>query len=286
MITSRLKNILVPVDFSETSLNAIETAIALAKLHDARLQLLHVVDTSFDFILPSDSYVSMHSISENSADILQALAGSIAQKHKITPKTTLAEGFVYTSIVKESLQNNTELIVMGTHGASGYRECFIGSNTYNVIKHSPCAVLTVPPQKKWLQFKKVLFPVRLIAGALARYDFVRNVLSPSNAALEVLGLSYKKNEEEAKVMEGILDEIKDKLQEDNVKANASCLQGRNLVDNILRASDEKSADMIVISSSVDVTNKHFFVGPNTQRIIHQARVPVLSVKRVAVPAVA
>ena len=126
----------------------------------------------------------------------------------------------------------------------------------------------------------------MIAGALVRYDFIRNLISPNNTALEVLALSYKRSGDEEKLMEAILSEIKDKLQEDSVKASISCLTGKNMVDSILTTGEQKDADLIVISSSVDVTSKHFFVGPNSQRILHGAKVPIIYVKRVGIPTIA
>jgi nucleotide-binding universal stress UspA family protein len=273
----------VPVDFGENSLNALETAAVLARRHEATLHLLHVVDTSFDD-LNGDSYVSMNSITQNSSDILHALAGSLVQKHKVALQVLLVEGCVYQTIVKESVQCSADLIVMGTHGASGQRDAFVGTNTYNVFKHAHSAVLAVPGSKKWTQFKRVLFPVRLVVGALARYDFVRSLMSPGTSTLEVLGLSYQCSEGDRKVAEDLVSEISDKLDEDKIKANVTCLSGKNLVDNILGYNEQKGTDLIVISPSVDVASKHFYVGPNAQRIIHQAGVPVLSVKRVAVPA--
>lgn len=278
-----IKNILVPVDFGENSLNALESAAVLARRHDATLHLLHVVDNSFDYLNGGDTYVSMTSITENSGDILNALAGTLAQKHKLNPRVLLVEGGVYQAIVKESIRCCADLIVMGSHGASGQRDAFVGTNTYNVFKHAHSAVLAIPAGKKWTQFKRALFPVRLVVGALARYDFVRSLLSPGTS-LEVLGLSYHRNDNDRKIMEELFAEISDKLEEDKIRANVTCLSGKNLVDNILGYSEQKGTDLIVISPSVDVASKHFYVGPNAQRIIHQAGVPVLSVKRVAVPA--
>lgn len=280
-----IKNILVPVDFGENSLNALETAVAIARLHGATLHLLHVVDNSFDFLSPGEGYLSRTSITQNSSDILQALAGSLTHQHGVVPKATLVEGCVYQTIVRESISHNADLVVMGTHGASGPREGFVGTNTYNVFKHAHCAVLAVPGARKWTQFRRVLFPVRMVVGALTRYDFVRSLLNAGTASLEVLGLSYNRHENEKSVMEDLVSEIRDKLNEDKVNACISCLSGRNLVDNILRHSEEKDTDLIVISPSVDVASKHFYVGPNAQRIIHRARVPVLNLKRVAVPTV-
>lgn len=54
---------------------------------------------------------------------------------------------------------------MGTHGASGFREFFIGTNAFAVVKHAPCPVLTVPPNRKWESFSNILFPVRNTARA-------------------------------------------------------------------------------------------------------------------------
>jgi nucleotide-binding universal stress UspA family protein len=281
----KINKILVPVDFSETSLNALDTAIAIAKKNRSAIQIVNVLDNTMDFDVSDDSYIIMNSITENSNDILNALASALEHKHGIKPEVLTAEGMVCASIVKTAMLHHSDLIVMGTHGASGYREYFIGCNTYGVIKHACCPVLTVPPQKKWTSFKNVLFPVRPISGALTRYDLLRKIMTTQNSSLQILGLSYRKQENE-KVLEDLVHEIRHKLEEDKVQSIVRNSRGKNIAEDVLDTCSTINADMVVITSSVDVTSKQFFVGPNTQRIISHAKVPVLCVRRLGVTAMA
>lgn len=125
-----IKNILVPIDYSEASLNAFETAISIATGNNALIQILHVNDTipgaenSFSTVMPTE--------------IFDAMAGRIFINHSIQTRIIFAEGIPGHAIVKTVLENKIDLVIMGSHGASGFREYFIGSTSYYVIKRAPC----------------------------------------------------------------------------------------------------------------------------------------------------
>lgn len=278
-----IKKILVPVDLSETSLNALDTAVALAKKHDAVIELLNVVENKYSIIentsLQSTGYWT------NSSDVLTALLGAIQHSSEIKPKLLQQEGNVCDTIIKTSLHHQSDLIVMGTHGASGYRDGFIGSNTYSVIKNASCPVLTVPGKKKYLSFKKILFPIRPVSGALMRYDIVCHFIS-SQATIAVLGLAYRTMEKETNLIEKIIDEIKEQLEADKVKSTALWNSGTSIAEDVLLETQRLSADLVVVTSVLDVTTKPNFIGPHTQKILHSSRVPVLSIKKINVPALA
>src|SRR5690349_3392023 len=107
-----IQKILVPVDLSETSLNALDTAVYIAKNHDAQLYILFVRDNAFEFYESDESFYSLTTDSENSTDVLQALTGTIQHKHGIKPKLIIREGYVSPTIVKEGFKNNCDLIVI------------------------------------------------------------------------------------------------------------------------------------------------------------------------------
>ena len=142
----KIRHILVGVDMSETSLNALDTAASLARMHGARLSIIWVKDNSFDF-LEGDSNTLIGNIDDSSEDILTAMAAGIQHRFDIEPQIIKEEGSVPHRIVYQSLQLQCDLVVMGTHGASGYRACFTGNSTYTVLKYAMCPVLCVPPQK-------------------------------------------------------------------------------------------------------------------------------------------
>ena len=286
MTNYSIDKILVPVDLSETSLNALDMAVGIAKKHEAQLYIIHVTDNSFQFHESDQVAGSFTSSAENSKDILQALAGGIQHKYELKPKLLLKDGYVGPVIVQESIKNNCSLIVMGTNGASGYRDGFLGSNTYNVIKNSSCPVLSVPPlSKNMMGFRKVLFPIRPVTGALMRYDIACHFLT-SQANLDVLGLSYRTIDDDTRVLESIVDEIRDQLDDKKVKPRVSWSKGHGIAEDVLHFSMQEKNDLIIISSALDVTNKPQFIGPYTQKIINMAKIPVLTIKKIGVPALA
>ena len=188
-------------------------------------------------------------------------------------------------IIKTALFEHSDLIVIGTHGASGFRENYIGSNAYNVIKYSNCPVLTIPPTKKFFLFKKALFPTRPVAGTLARYDVVSHFLS-ANASLEVLGVSNSRMEHDTGVLEKIVEEIKDLLEADKVKAKVSWGQCNSVSDDIFQFIQTNHPDLIVLTSVIDAISKPNFIGPHTQKLINCSKVPVLNIKKIGMPAFA
>ena len=274
-----IRKILVPVDLSESSFNALDTAAALAQKHKASLHILNVLESNFD-PFQEDSF-PLGSSSTHLPDVLNALAGSIRHAYDIKLKVLQVEGNVRDTILRTSFKLQSDLIVMGTHGASGYRDGFMGSTTYTVIKHAGCAVLSVPGLRKYPSFNKIVFPIRPVAGALQRYDVVCHFVS-AQSSLDVLGLSYRSVERENNVLDKIVHEIKDQLEADKVRAQISWGAGHTVADDVLFYAYQNNPDLIVITSVLDVTTKPRFVGPHTQKIINCAKTPVLSIKKASV----
>lgn len=272
-----IRKILVPIDLSETSLSALRTATDIAARSGAQLVLFHVRDNSLDF-LGSDYQAEDHS-----EDIIQALASTIQFKHNIEPVTIMQEGAVAPAILRELFHDSYDLVVMGSHGASGYRESFIGSNTYQVIKFAGCPVLTVQQQRRPVSFNRVLFPVRMVSGALMRYDVVRPLLTPEASSVQVLGLLNPRQDREAGLREEITREALERMHEDNVRSKTFWKDSYAISDDVLIHAQQESSDLIVVTAALDVTHKPFFVGPNVQKIISHSRVPVLSIRKQRVP---
>jgi nucleotide-binding universal stress UspA family protein len=261
----------------------LDTAVALAKKHDAEIVLLNVIENKYAFI-DENIFQSTGSLT-NSSDVLSALAGAIQHSHEIQPRLLQEEGNVCDTIIKLSLHHQCDLIVMGTHGASGYRDGFIGSNTYGVVKNACCPVLTVPGKRKYLSFRKILFPIRPVSGALMRYDMVCHFLS-SQPWVNVLGLSYRSMEKETNVLEKIIEEIKDQLEQDRVRTSAVWNSGNSVAEDVLLEAQRTNSELVVITSVLDVTTKPNFLGPHTQKILHHSKVPVLSIKKISIPSLA
>jgi nucleotide-binding universal stress UspA family protein len=138
----RLKNILVPTDFSETSEAAVKYGVALARAFNARLHLLNVPDHPGE--TPEVEYpIGLFETLQNAAhDRLGAML-SERDNAELQPIRVMRVGRTYNEIVRYAQEQNIDLIVMGTHGREGLTRVVLGSVAERVVRKAPCPVLTV-----------------------------------------------------------------------------------------------------------------------------------------------
>ena len=268
-----IRKILVPVDLSEASLSALDIAVSLASVHKAGLVVMYVDDDSFDFI---DTSLKGNS-GTPSTDVLSAILHMVESRSSIRPQLVVRSGAVAPTILKAAKEFDCDLIAVGKCGASGFRPCYAGSNAYNVIKYASCPVLVVPPNSR-SPFRKVVFPIRPVHGALARYDVVRCFLKPQSR-LAILGLSYRLKEKETGALSQIVSEISGRMKEDAVTASTTWGSGESIADDVLEYGLQQSCDLVVVTNAMDVTLKSCFVGAHAQQVINRSKVPVLCIGR-------
>jgi nucleotide-binding universal stress UspA family protein len=140
----RAKNILVAVDFSETSDRAVEAAVELAQRFDGRITILHAYEIPAlgfpDGVLVASSEVVAR-ISSAGQTALQALA----ERHhgKIPIETKLKTGVAYETVNEVAEEMNADVIVIGTHGRRGIARALLGSVAENVIRTATRPVLVI-----------------------------------------------------------------------------------------------------------------------------------------------
>lgn len=137
------KKILVPLDFSECSLNALHAAIRIAKKLDNDLLLLHTyhVPASFNDVTIPDLYEFARSKAEEQ---FEEVENSVSELNSVSYEILMDYALAPDFIKLTSTRYEVSLIIMGTMGATGLNEIFIGSNTYEVVKVSKCPVLAIP----------------------------------------------------------------------------------------------------------------------------------------------
>ena len=152
-----IKRILIPTDFSETGHLALEHGAFMASLFKAELYLLHVMEL---FELPYTLYdpvlirTSDDEFQNNINKSLNEQAEKIRAQYGLNVVPIVSRGRVVTEIIEVAKEKQIDLIVMGTHGAKGFEEFFIGSNAHRTVTISPCPVITI--QKSLIQYNLVV----------------------------------------------------------------------------------------------------------------------------------
>lgn len=273
-----IKKILAAVDLSEPSLNALNTAVFLAEKCKAMLYMMYVKEDIHRFI--GLDKPAVQNKPDHSEDILTALSHDIHHRTRRQPVVIRKEGHATQEILKSAVKHHCDLIVAGTSGMSGFREGSIGGHASAILKYAPCSVLTVPQGKKWNFFKKLLFPVRPAITSLRYYDILHNFLLP-DSVLCLLGFSPSGHTGAIRDLDNLIAGVSDRIAVDNITVQAEWTSKTPVADNVLKYAEENKADLIVITPAIDVSPKQFYIGPNAHRIIHNARVPVLSINKQA-----
>lgn len=163
-----MKKILFPTDFSEVSKNAFIYALKLADAIDAEIITLHVYELDSPAYLDVSIYLQdiyeYEELSdfENYKDEIPALR-SIAEANNLTHikmSNVLIQGYLVSEVVKLSKKENVDFIVMGTKGATHFREVFLGTVTTKIMNEANATVLAIPEKCSYAPIEKILFNTR------------------------------------------------------------------------------------------------------------------------------
>jgi nucleotide-binding universal stress UspA family protein len=183
-----MKTILVPIDFSENSINALKYADTLALKLNAGIVVLNIYTgdiTNYDAGWP------MEESFKNVKEILEKEIQGIAQKYCKSATTILVkEGKVVKEILDSVKETKADLIVMGTHGATGLKRVFLGSNTANLISNSDKPVLAIPENYSFSNIQKIIYATDM-HNILSELKIITSIADDLNAAVEVLHLKYE-----------------------------------------------------------------------------------------------
>ncbi len=146
-----MKNILVPVDFSDVTTKVLETARQLAAAFQSRVVLLNIAEPEPDFVgfeagpptvrvaVAHDYKVERQRLEELKAQLV-AGGGEVMARH--------IQGPIVEKILHEAGQQSADLIVIGSHGHGAFYDLLVGSVTHGVIKGARCPVVVVPAANK------------------------------------------------------------------------------------------------------------------------------------------
>ncbi|MGH8067093.1 MAG: universal stress protein [Candidatus Entotheonellia bacterium] len=143
-----IRQILAPTDFSEFSKQAVTCAYELAQTFGAKLILLHVVELPVypvEVFLPSTEGTTLFDDLERQAQLDLAQLLPAAPDGAVEVRCQAVAGTPYYKIIQVAEAEKVDLIVMATHGRTGFSHLFMGSVAERVVRTAPCPVLTIRP---------------------------------------------------------------------------------------------------------------------------------------------
>jgi nucleotide-binding universal stress UspA family protein len=296
----KIERILVPVDFSSASKEALDYAVSLAKQFRAAIHLVHVYPPDEASSVPGAGHLLLQS-AETIERLNEELTG-IHRKHVPTfrpENCQVRAGQPYQEIVRLAREIDADLIALATRGHSGLKYLLLGSTAERVVRSAPCPVLVVRKRKqkskaasKSFAIRTILVPVDFSTCSLAGTEYAVFLAKSLHATLRLLHVTHpyvnyvfvdrvgarlsalaEAAEEAARIEMDALKQM-DFLR--SVPVQTEILPGA-AVDEICAAAGDPKVDLIVTSTHGRTGLKHALIGSVAEHVVRYAGRPVLVV---------
>lgn len=273
-----IKRILTPVDFSETSQQALDHAIFMAKIFNARLYFAHILEPmSYQFEM--NEMLSINDkIKKLAYDKLDELATFIHAEHGIyKPEIMIESGNTSSQIVDVADRIKPDIIVMGTHGVTGVTEFFMGSNAYKVVTQAACPVLTVQKHATRKGFKNIVLPIDDSHTSRQKVKHAVEFAKRYGSIIHVVGLMIEEDAGLLHKIELMVKQVNEYIDRNNIPNKSKIIVGDNIAKVTMKYANDVDADLVIIMTDQEENLTSYIIGPIAQQIVNHSHVPVLSI---------
>jgi len=271
-----MKKILVAVDFSDCSINALEHAITIANKADAGLDMIFVIkpDSSRDIF--SEGPQTLSSMVKDKFDELIEKYQHKLGHHKM--HFLIREGKVYQEIVKEADHKDVFLVMAGTHGASGFEEFWIGSNANRIVSSLRKPVITIRGGVNINRhLEKIVLPLDSTPETRQKVPFTAYMAKIFNAEMHVLRVYTSSVQAVVRKIDSYAEQVVKHLEEENIRYVLESVQADNLTDSTIDYALKVNANLISIMTEQEISAKNLLLGPYAQQMVNHSPIPVLSI---------
>jgi len=275
-----MKKILVPTDFSPQAENALKVAVQMARRFDGEIFLLHMLE------LP---LVNTNTVSGNSTNELpEALFFMKLAKKRF--KELMSQDYLkgikvhetvefhqaFEGIMEISQKHNCDIIIMGSHGSTGLKEIFIGSNAEKVVRNSAIPVMIIKNDRPNFEVKNLVFATDYNPENKHTLRKVKKFAEKIDAILHLVFINTANNfviEEEAQ--KGLEDFVKG---EDLKNYTLNIYNDVTVEKGLLNFATGINAELISISTHGRKGLDHFFNGSISEDLVNHSNMPIVTFK--------
>jgi len=276
-----MKKIIVPIDFSEYSEYALETAANLAIKFGSELIVIHMLELSNAIISAASDSLNEEAVfylklAEQKFDAF--LDKPYLEGVKVTP---IVKHFkVFSEVNAVATELSADLIVMGSHGTSGVKEVLVGSNTEKVVRHADIPVLVIKHNPILLDFENSVFASDFSDEAITPYLNAKTTFKKLGAKMHLVYVnspdgSFKSSTEIDKSVSNFLKKADGDLEN---LSSVNIVSDYSIEKGILNFANLIGADVIAVATHGRKGLAHFFEGSISEDLANHSTLPVMTFK--------
>ncbi len=273
-----MEHILVPTDFSECAEDALRVGAKLARMSGATLHLAHVyfnVQPTYAYGIEEDDGTTNKRMRDSIEEQLDLLLEHSDLQNIETRKHCIMNKPLWDMLELESMQS-IDMVVMGSHGVSGVRELFLGSNAQKLVQAAACPVLIVKEYFDPGKVENVIFASNFYPEAVEVFQPIKELVDLLGARTHLLKVITPGAFEETLFSENSMKEF---AEEVGLKDHDIATYNSTSIENGIHAYVELiDSDLICIETHGRSGLGHWLAGSLAERVVNHADVPVLTMK--------
>lgn len=273
-----MKTILVPTDFSKHAEYALKVAAQVAKKNNGKVILLHMLELQQS---GNDAITTAHDIPE-----LMFFKNAAVSKLDELVDSPYLDGIEVTSIVQFHMafngiienaeKHNVDLIVMGSHGASGFQEMFIGSNAEKVVRNSTIPVLIIKKDEENFKVDNLVFASDFSDEIKVPFAKVIEFAKSFDSHIKLVNITTPNNFTPSRVAEKRMKEFISEFNFSNYSTHI--YNDINVEKGILHFAKDSNSDVIGMCTHGRKGLAHFFNGSISEDLVNHSKRPVVTFK--------
>jgi nucleotide-binding universal stress UspA family protein len=267
-----MKNIIIPIDFSEDSQKGIELALLFARKQYTNVQLVYVQKKSSDYNSPGYFEEEKKWAEKKFKEIIANFEPRMENDSKL--RYIIKSGKIYKEIVSQVESYKEAMVIASTHGASGFEEFFMGSNAFKIISATEKPVLTTRTPRIPEDIKNIVMPLDVTIDTRQKVPITAELAELFGAEVHIITVSSSRGQRITNRLEAYSRQAAGYFTAKKVPFRQKSLYGENIVDLTVVYADSVNADVITIMK--EQSRNLTFMGNLTHQLLNHATIPVLT----------
>jgi nucleotide-binding universal stress UspA family protein len=264
--------ILVGIDFEEGSYNALEHAISIAQKAKLDICCIWVSSTK-----ERDSKIREKLKDEAKAKLEKLIKDYEGRLEGNEIRYKIREGKIYKEIIAEAKENKPYMMVIGTHGASGFEEFWIGSNANKIVTAAPCPVFTIRTGRTIKRdLKTIVMPLDSSLETRQKAPITGVMAKNFGAVVHILKTYTTHVKSVRRRVDGYADQVMKYFDDNEIEYKEVPLDVDNLSHDIIDYATSVDANLIVIMTEQETRTSNLWLGPFAHQMVNHSPIPVLS----------
>lgn len=277
-----MKNILFPTDFSPNAENALSFAVEIARKVKGNLVLFHAYSVQLiDPNMPAEIYLSAYQEEEKSAkESLDELSRRIIEsnvdengKSLFSTDAIVTQGLVVDEVMSLINDFKIDIVIMGTHGASGITELILGSNTASVIEKAPIPVLAIPQNAVYKGINNIVYAYDDIKSGLPSFQRLLDFAEIYNSNITLLHIIESKNNT-VELNKQEFEKIRQSVTYNRI--NLELVKEENVLEGINDYVNSNSVDVLAMAIRKRTLLDKIFNRSLTKKMAYHTKIPLLA----------